>query len=63
MVLPKATIALAAGRNEMSDEMHSLCFLAGANAMHCGEKLLVTALPGVDQDKQLLQRLDIEICN
>lgn len=61
ITLPKSNIALAAGRNNMSDELQALCFLAGANIIHCGQKLLVTPLPNIDKDKKLLQRLGIKI--
>ena len=56
-MFPKTTIALAAGRNEMSAEMQALCFLAGANAVHIGEKLLVTPLTGDNVDKTFLEKL------
>jgi len=62
IVFPKTIIALAAGRNEMSEEMQALCIFAGANAMHVGEKLLVTPLPDVSQDNQFLDKLGIQAC-
>lgn len=61
ITLPESNIALAAGRNTMSDELQALCFLAGANIIHCGKKLLVTPLPNMNKDKKLLQRLGIKI--
>lgn len=61
ILFPKTIIALAAGRNEMSEAEQTLCFLAGANAMHIGEKLLLTPLPNVNQDRQLLNRLGIQV--
>jgi biotin synthase len=59
IMLPHSRIRLSAGRGSMSDEMQALCFFAGANSIHTGEKLLVTGLPGQDQDHQLLQRLGL----
>jgi biotin synthase len=59
ILFPKTIIALAAGRNEMSEEMQALCIFAGANAMHVGEKLLVTPLPNIDKDNQFLAKLGI----
>ena len=44
----------------MSDEMHALLYMAGANGIFIGEKLLVTPLPEADGDLQLLRRLGIE---
>ena len=59
IMMPKAYVRLSAGRNIMSDELQALCFLAGANSMHAGEKLLTTPLPSTDKDWQLLERLGI----
>jgi biotin synthase len=42
---------------EMSDEMQALCFIAGANSIFAGEKLLTTKNPGDDHDNKLMQRL------
>jgi biotin synthase len=60
ILMPKASVRLSAGRDSMSDEMHALAYLAGANSIFCGEKLLTTALPETDRDMQLLQRLGIK---
>lgn len=60
IMMPKSVVRLSAGRNSMSEELHALCFFAGANSIHYGEKLLVTPLPGHDKDKQLLNRLGIQ---
>ncbi len=57
IVMPRARIRLSAGRNDMSDELQALCFLAGANSIFYGEKLLTTPLPEQDKDQQLLKRL------
>lgn len=59
IMMPHSYVRLSAGRNEMNDELQALCFLAGANSIHAGEKLLTTALPDSDKDKQLFSRLGI----
>lgn len=68
IMMPKAMVRLSAGRMEMSDEMQALCFVAGANSVFAGEKLLTTPNPGDDHDNKLLQRLgmrymEAESCN
>ena len=55
--MPRSVVRLSAGRHEMSDEWQALCFLAGANSIFVGEKLLTTRNPGRDQDSALLERL------
>lgn len=57
IMMPKARVRLSAGRTQMSDEMQALCFIAGANSIFAGEKLLTTPNPGEDHDNTLLQRL------
>ena len=57
IVCPKAVVRLSAGRNTMSRELQALCFLAGANSMFIGGKLLTTPLPGQDEDSHLLADL------
>ena len=57
IIMPKSYVRLSAGRTEMSDEMHALCFLAGANSIFAGEKLLTTPNPGETHDSQLMKRL------
>jgi biotin synthase len=59
ILMPRAHVRMSAGRNEMSDEMQALCFLAGANSIFYGEKLLTTGNPDTDRDQRLLQRLKI----
>jgi biotin synthase len=59
IVLPKSYVRLSAGREEMSDELQALCFLAGANSIFKGDVLLTTKNPAVDKDNQLLQKLGI----
>ncbi len=57
IVLPTSRIRLSAGRLEMSDETQALCFLAGANSIFAGDKLLTTPNPGQDHDHALLEKL------
>ncbi|HET6158888.1 MAG TPA: biotin synthase BioB [Dongiaceae bacterium] len=59
IMMPKSMVRLSAGREEMSDELQALCFLAGANSIFCGPKLLTTPNPGHDHDSDLFQRLGI----
>jgi len=61
IMMPKSYVRLSAGRENMNDQMQSLCFLAGANSIFYGEKLLTTANPKENEDKELFNRLDIEI--
>jgi biotin synthase len=60
IVMPKSYVRLSAGRTQMSDEMQALCFLAGANSIFAGEKLLTTPNPGEDKDHTLMRRLGME---
>jgi len=55
ILMPKAMVRLSAGRNEMSMVEQALCFMAGANSIFTGEKLLTTPNPGVDQDKLMFE--------
>jgi biotin synthase len=57
ILMPGSYVRLSAGRGEMSDEMQALCFLAGANSIFYGERLLTTDNPEADRDRQLLERL------
>lgn len=59
IIMPYSRVRLSAGRTQLSDEAQALCFLAGANSIFMGEKLLTTANPDVDTDMQLLQRLGL----
>jgi biotin synthase len=60
IMMPKSFVRLSAGRNTMSDELQAMCFFAGANSIHYGEKLLVTPLPEEEKDQALFQRLGIK---
>jgi len=59
IMMPASTVRLSAGREEMSDEMQALCFLAGAASVFVGPKLLTTANPEQDRDAALFRRLGI----
>ena len=59
ILMPQSHVRLSAGREQMSDELQALCFLAGANSIFYGEKLLTTPNPEADQDRQLFQRLGL----
>ncbi len=60
IVLPKSMIRLSCGRIEMSFEEQALCFLAGANSIFAGEKLLTVANTSVDTDDQMFQLLGLK---
>ncbi|MBS0380130.1 MAG: biotin synthase BioB [Proteobacteria bacterium] len=59
ILMPHAHVRLSAGREAMSDELQALCFLAGANSIFYGEKLLTTGNPDVERDRQLFERLGL----
>ncbi len=59
LLMPASMVRLSAGRSEMSDELQALCFLAGANSIFYGEKLLTTGNPDVEADQALFARLGI----
>jgi len=60
ILMPASRVRLAAGRKQLSAEAVTLCFLAGANSIFVGEKLLTTPNPGVDEDDRLLQTLGMK---
>ncbi len=60
ITMPKSMVRLSAGREHMNDEAQTLCFLAGANSIFYGEKLLTTANPDQNHDMQLLDRLGMQ---
>lgn len=60
IAMPASMVRLSAGRLEMSDETQALCFLAGANSIFTGEKLLTTPNPGEDRDSALFEQLGLE---
>ena len=59
IMMPYAMLRLSAGREEMSDEMHALCFQAGANSIFSGDTLLTTPNAGPDRDRSLFERLGL----
>lgn len=59
ITMPKAMVRLSAGRQEMSEAVQALCFLAGANSIFYGDKLLTTANPEADHDQALLSKLGL----
>ena len=61
ILMPESHVRLSAGRSDMSDETQALCFLAGANSIFYGERLLTTDNPGADHDQALFERLGINM--
>jgi biotin synthase len=59
ITMPGSMVRLSAGREEMSDETQALCFLAGANSIFCGPKLLTTPNPVADRDQALFAKLGL----
>ena len=57
ITMPKARVRLSAGRREMGEAVQALCFVAGANSIFYGDKLLTTGNPDVEADKALLEKL------
>jgi len=57
ITMPRSMVRLSAGREDMSEETQALCFLAGANSIFYGPKLLTTSNPGRDRDRDLMDRL------
>ncbi|TPW36149.1 biotin synthase BioB [Oecophyllibacter saccharovorans] len=60
IMMPASHVRLAAGRENMSEAAHALCFLAGANSIFWGEKLLTTPNPAENRDRQLLDLLGMQ---
>jgi biotin synthase len=59
ITMPRSVVRLSAGREDMSEETQALCFLAGANSIFYGPKLLTTPNPGRDRDRELMDRLGL----
>jgi biotin synthase len=59
ITMPKSVVRLSAGREDMSEETQALCFLAGANSIFYGPKLLTTSNPERDRDLQLMDKLGL----
>ena len=61
ILMPASVVRLSAGRLSLSDEAQALCFLAGANSIFLGERLLTTPNPEVDDDRRLLDKLGLQL--
>lgn len=59
IAMPSSFVRLSAGRQEMSDELQALCFMAGANSIFYGDKLLTTGNPDFERDQALFAKLDL----
>lgn len=59
IMMPKSVVRLSAGRENMSEQTQALCFLAGANSIFYGEKLLTTSNPEMERDRRLFEKLGI----
>jgi biotin synthase len=59
ITMPRSVVRLSAGREDMSEEMQALCFLAGANSIFYGPKLLTTSNPERDRDRRLMNKLGL----
>jgi biotin synthase len=57
--MPRSYVRLSAGRTQMSDETQALCFMAGANSIFYGERLLTTHNPQNEKDRALFARLGV----
>ena len=60
ITMPSARVRLSAGRQQMGEAVQALCFMAGANSIFYGDKLLVTGNPDVEADVQLLRKLGLQ---
>jgi len=61
ITMPRAMVRLSAGRQQMSEAVQALCFLAGANSMFYGERLLTTGNPEAARDRALLDKLGLRV--
>ncbi|AKJ29557.1 biotin synthase BioB [Caldimonas brevitalea] len=60
IIMPKARVRLSAGRQQMSEAVQALCFLAGANSIFYGDKLLTTGNPDWERDQKLFEKLGLQ---
>src|SRR5438105_10237504 len=61
ILMPQSMVRLSAGRLSLSDEAQALCFLAGANSVFLGDRLLTTANPAADDDQRLMAKLGLRL--
>jgi len=61
VLMPRSYVRLSAGRLSLSDEAQALCFLAGANSVFLGDRLLTTPNPTADVDRSLFERLGLRL--
>jgi biotin synthase len=61
ITMPKARVRLSAGRREMGEAVQAMCFVAGANSIFYGDKLLTTGNPDVEADRVLLEKLGMRV--
>ena len=59
ITMPKARVRLSAGRRQMGEAVQAMCFLAGANSIFYGDKLLTTGNPEAGRDEKLFERLGL----
>jgi biotin synthase len=59
ITMPRAFVRLSAGRSDLSDAEQALCFLAGANSIFCGDRLLTTGNPQIERDRELIDKLGL----
>jgi biotin synthase len=59
--MPASMVRLSAGRLSLSDEAQALCFLAGANSIFMGDRLLTTPNPEADEDRRLFDKLGMRL--
>jgi biotin synthase len=59
IVMPKSTVRLSAGRLELSKEAQAMCFMAGANSIFAGDKLLTTPNPDTAEDNVMMKELGL----
>ena len=60
ITMPQSVVRLSAGRQQMNDELQTLCFMAGANSIFYGDRLLTTDNPESDRDERLFERLGLQ---
>ena len=63
IIMPTSRVRLSAGRNEMSEELQTLCFIAGANSIFIGDKLLTAENPSHQDDVKFLTKLGVSPSN